>query len=217
MKPLRLLATLCLGLATSSVTAQQYQQYPQGGNAPAATGIGGASRLQLGIGPMMANNKEFGDEAGFGLGAEVGLLYDHNPIDMFWGIRGAYIDGVGDSYIDLDILDVSLVGRVLFPLGADAIKLYGEGRLGIGNMAVSGEAEAKGTIGGRRFSFQNDVDEANWTFGWGIGIGVQLDFTRRMGLRIGYDLQSYGDVEAFGFDVKPGFIHGGSAMLVFKF
>jgi opacity protein-like surface antigen len=167
----------------------------------------GASRIQLGLGVNMARNENFGEEAGFGMSAELGWLYDHNPIDMVWGIRGAYIADVGDNDSDTDILDVSLFGRVLFPLGADAIKLYGEGRVGLGNLSVAG---------GSKFS-DVDVDSAAWTFGWGLGFGVQLDFTRTVGLRVGYELHSYGDLETLGFKKAPGFVHGGSASLVFKF
>jgi opacity protein-like surface antigen len=179
--------------------------------------IAGNSRLQMGAGVLMAKNEDLGAEAGFGIAGELGLLYDHNPIDMVWGVRAAYIADVGDNNLDTDILDFSLFGRVLFPIGSDAIKFYGEGRLGLGNLQVSGSERAGTTVGGRRFSIRNNIDSQDWTFGWGLGFGVQLDFTNYVGLRVGYELQSYGDLEALGFRMDPGFVHGGTASLVFKF
>ncbi len=176
------------------------------------------ARPQFGIGPSLYTGTEFDGDYGYGLNAEIGTLMDSTPIDLFLGVRASYIDGIGgDGNSNLDIFDGSLEGRVLLPLGFNFLKLYGEGRVGLGNLRVSGDVKAKARVNGREVTVNSHIDGDDWTFGYGVGAGVQLDLGGSIGLRVGYEWTSYGDMEVLGFDKDPGAIHGASASLIIKF
>ncbi|MDB6069597.1 MAG: hypothetical protein JWL81_768, partial [Verrucomicrobiales bacterium] len=140
-------------------------------------------------------------------------------------VRGSYVDGLESSgsilnskdNSDLDLFEGALVARLLVPLGTDIVKLYGEGSVGSANLKVSGNAKVKGSIGGQDFSVNSRFDEEDWVLAWGVGAGLQFDFTSRFGLRVGYNFHSFGDSEVFGLKLDPGAMHGVTSALIFKF
>lgn len=181
--------------------------------------------FQFGAGGGVYTGSEYDESAGYSLQGEFGYLANGAPINLFLGVRGTYIDGLesegsilnSKDSSDLDLFEGTFVARLLVPLGTDIIKLYGEGSLGAGNLNVSGEAKVKGSIGGQDFSVNSRFDEEDWVLAWGLGAGVQFDFTPTFGLRIGYNFHSYGDAEVFGLKVDPGSIHGLTSSVIFKF
>ncbi len=194
-----IVATLSLGLITAASAGTQF-----------GIGLGGYKGTNF-------------DEPGYGINAELGGLYDQAPVDLFTGFKATYVDGLSDggtilgSDTDMDLFEGSFVARVLFPLGNEHIKLYGEGSVGAANLQVSGKASARAKVGGREFSINSRFDENTWVLSWGLGAGVQLDLTPNIGIRAGYSFQSFGDVEIFGLKEDPGSLHGFNASLVFKF
>lgn len=196
-----------LGLTTALATAQ--------------------GRLQIGVGGGTYTGSEYDEEWGYGLSGEIGVLFDDQPVNLFLGVRGAYIDGLSASEksggildaseSDLDLFEGALVARLLFPLGNDHIKLYGEGGLGAANVGITGDARGKANIGGKDFSFNSRFDENSWVFSWSLGAGVQFDLTENMGLRLGYGYRGLGDSEVFGLKADQGNVHGAEASVVIKF
>jgi opacity protein-like surface antigen len=183
------------------------------------------AELQIGLGAGAYTGTEYDESIGYSLAGEVGYLNTTSPVNLFLGVRGTYIDGLqsegsilnSDNASDLDLFEGSLVARLLLPLGTDIIKLYGEGSVGSANLGVSGDYKAKGNIGGQDFSINSRFDENDWALAWGLGAGVQFDFTRHFGLRVGYNFHSFGDSEIFGLKLDPGTIHGLTSSLIFKF
>jgi opacity protein-like surface antigen len=183
------------------------------------------AELQIGIGGGAYTGSEYDESIGYGLAAEVGYLNTNAPVNLFFGVRGTYVDGLesqgsilnSKDSSDLDLFDGSVVARLLIPLGTDIVKIYGEGSVGAGNLNVSGKAKVKGSIGGQDFSVNSRFDEEDWVLAWGLGAGVQFDFTSTFGLRVGYNFHSYGDSEVFGLKVDPGTMHGLTSSLIFKF
>jgi opacity protein-like surface antigen len=181
--------------------------------------------FQFGVGGGVYGGSEYDEATGYGLNAEIGYLANAAPINLFVGVRGTYIDGLeskgsilnSNDSSDLDLFEGAVVARLLVPLGTDIIKLYGEGSLGAGNLNVSGNAKVRGSIGGQDFSVNSRFDEEDWVLAWGLGAGVQFDFTPTFGLRVGYNFHSYGDSEVFGLKVDPGSIHGLTSSVIFKF
>lgn len=181
--------------------------------------------LQLGVGAGAFQGDEYDEEIGYALQAEAGYLSQDAPVNLFFGVRASYVDGLqSDGSIlnskdssDLDLFDGTVVARLLVPLGTDVIKLYGEGSAGTANLRVSGDAKVRGSVGGQDFSVNRRFEEEDWVFSWGLGAGLQFDFTRNFGLRLGYNFQSFGESEVFGLKLDPGAIQGVTSSLVFKF
>ena len=173
--------------------------------------------LQLGIGPSLYAGTEYDEEAGYGINAEVGLLFDKQPIDLFIGAKVTYVDGLGSGVGELDAFEGALAGRVLFPVATNWLKLYVEGSLGTANLGVSGESKYRTMINGRDVSFNTKFDENEWVFAYGLGVGVQFDFTSWLGVRVGYEFHNFGEVEAFGLKTDPGSLNGVVGSLVIKF
>lgn len=183
------------------------------------------AELQIGVGGGAFTGSEYDENIGYGLEGEVGYLNTNAPVNLFFGVRGSYIDGLESSgsilnsndNSDLDLFEGALVARLLVPLGTDIVKLYGEGSVGSANLKVSGNAKVKGSIGGQDFSVNSRFDEEDWVLAWGVGAGLQFDFTSRFGLRVGYNFHSFGDSEVFGLKLDPGSMHGVTSALIFKF
>ena len=187
------------------------------------------SGVQFGLGAGAYNGTEFDEEAKLGLTAELGLLFDAAPIDLFIGPKVTYVNALSfeqsgsagfasaGASADLDLFESVLAARVLFPLATDVIKLYIEGDVGAANISVSGEAAARARVGGREFSFNRRFDADQWVFAWGVGAGVQLDFTQNFGLRAGYEFHGLGDADLFDLRTSTGNMHGLSASLLLKF
>ena len=173
--------------------------------------------LQLGIGPSLYSGTEYDEEAGYGINAEVGLLFDKQPIDLFIGGKVTYVDGLGSGMAELDAFEAALAGRVLFPVATNWLKLYVEGSLGTANLGVAGESKYRTLINGRDVSFNTKFDENEWVFAYGLGVGVQFDFTSWLGVRVGYEFHNFGEVEAFGLKTDPGSLNGVVGSLVIKF
>ncbi len=181
--------------------------------------------FQLGLGGGVFGGTEYDEDIGYGLEAEAGFLAQETPVNLFFGVRASYVDGLssaGSSSLlqdssDLDLFEGVAVARVLFPLGTDIIKIYGEGSVGTANLTVSGKAKAKGSIGGQDFSINSQFDENDWVLAWGLGAGVQFDFTRNFGLRVGYNFHSFGDSEVFGLKLDSGSMNGFTSAVVVKF
>ena len=181
--------------------------------------------LQIGLGAGAFTGTEYDEEIGYGLEGEVGYLSQDAPVNLFIGVRASYVDGLVSSGSilnsrddsDLDLFEGALVARLLVPLGTDVVKLYGEGSIGSANLKVSGDAKVKGSIGGQDFSVNSRFDEEDWVLAWGLGAGIQFDFTRNIGLRLGYNFHSFGDSEVFGLKLDPGAMHGVTSALIFKF
>lgn len=181
--------------------------------------------IQFGAGGGVYGGSEYDESIGYGVHGELGYLNNAAPVNLFFGVRGTYIDGLeskgsilnSKDSSDLDLFEGAVVARLLVPLGTEVIKLYGEGSLGAGNLNVSGEAKVKGSIGGQDFSVNSRFDEEDWVLAWGLGAGVQFDFTPTFGLRVGYNFHSYGDAEVFGLKVDPGSMHGLTSSVIFKF
>lgn len=181
--------------------------------------------LQIGLGAGAFTGTEYDEEIGYGLEGEVGYLSQDAPVNLFIGVRASYVDGLVSSGSilnsrddsDLDLFEGALVARLLVPLGTDVVKLYGEGSIGSANLKVSGDAKVKGSIGGQDFSVNSRFDEEDWVLAWGLGAGIQFDFTRNIGLRLGYNFHSFGDSEVFGLKLDPGAMHGVTSSLIFKF
>jgi len=180
--------------------------------------------FQLGLGGGVFAGTEYDEDIGYGLEAEAGFLAQDQPVNLFLGVRGSYVDGLssgGSSFIDgssdLDLFEGVAVARLLVPLGTDVVKIYGEGSIGSANLQVSGKAKAKGNIGGQDFSINSQFDENDWMLAWGLGAGLQFDFTRNVGLRVGYNFHSFGDSEVFGLKVDPGAMNGFTSALILKF
>lgn len=184
-----------------------------------------SAELQVGLGAGAYSGSEYDESIGYSLAGEIGYLNTTAPVNLFLGVRGTYIDGLqSDGSIlnstdasDLDLFEGSLVARLLLPLGTDMMKIYGEGSVGSANLGISGDYKAKGSIGGQDFSINSRFDENDWALAWGIGAGIQFDFTRNFGLRVGYNFHSFGDSEVFGLKLDPGSIQGFTSSLIFKF
>ncbi len=181
--------------------------------------------FQFGVGGGVFSGTEYDEDIGYGLEAEAGYLAQDQPVNLFLGLRGSYVDGLSsggsgallNDSSDLDLFEGGLVARLLVPLGTDMIKLYGEGSIGSANLKVSGNAKVKGNIGGQDFSINSQFDENDWVLAWGLGAGIQFDFTRNIGLRVGYNFHSFGESEVFGLKLDPGAMHGVTSALIFKF
>jgi opacity protein-like surface antigen len=172
--------------------------------------------LQVGLGPSLYTGTQFDEEAGYGVNAELGQLWDAQPVHFFLGAKGTYIDGLGTGALDMDVFEGALAGRVLFPMG-NWLKAYAEASVGAANLSISGETSAKTTINGRTVSFNSKFDEKDWVVAYGFGLGVQFDFATWIGLRVGYEFHSLGDVEAFGLEADPGKLNGIVTSIVLKF
>ncbi len=183
------------------------------------------AELQFGAGAGVFTGTEYDEEIGYGLEGEFGYLSQGQPINLFIGVRASYVDGLASSgsvlnskdSSDLDLFEGTLVGRVLIPLGADAIKIYWEGSVGSANLNVSGDAKIKGSVRGQDFSINSQFDESDWVLALGLGAGFQFDFTQNIGLRVGYNFVSFGDSEIFGLNLDPGSMNGITSSLIFKF
>ncbi len=173
--------------------------------------------LQFGIGPSLYSGTEYDDEKRGGFNAELGLLLDQQPIDLFIGAKITYVDGLGSGLEELDAFEGALAGRVLFPVATNWLKLYVEGSLGTANLGVAGETKFKTTVKGKDFSVGTKFDENDWVFAYGVGVGVQFDFTSWLGIRVGYEFHNFGEVEAFGLKTDPGSLNGIVGSLVLKF
>ena len=181
--------------------------------------------FQLGLGGGAFAGTEYDEDIGYGLEAEAGFLAQDQPVNLFFGVRASYVDGLSSgsssSFLedssDLDLFEGVALARVLFPLGTDKVKLYGEGSVGTANLKVSGNAKVKGNIGGQDFSINSQFDENDWVLAWGLGAGVQFDFTRNVGLRVGYNFHSFGDSEVFGLKLDTGAMNGFTSAVIFKF
>lgn len=181
--------------------------------------------FQLGLGAGVFTGTEYDESVGYGLEGELGYLSQNQPVNLFVGLRGGYVDGLESKYSsiftndesDLDLFVGEFVTRVLFPIGTDKLKIYGEGSLGSANLSVSGDSRARGSVGGQDFSVNSHFDSEDWVLAWGLGAGVQFDFTRGFGLRIGYNFHSFGDIKVFDMEKDPGTMHGLTSSLIFKF
>ena len=180
--------------------------------------------FQLGLGGGAFAGTEYDEDIGYGLEAEAGFLAQDQPVNLFLGVRASYVDGLssqGASFLedssDLDLFEGVAVARLLVPLGTDIVKLYGEGSVGTANLKVSGKAKAKGNIGGQDFSINSRFDENDWVLAWGLGAGLQFDFTRNVGLRVGYNFHSFGDSEVFGLKLETGAMNGITSAVILKF
>ncbi len=173
--------------------------------------------LQLGVGPSLYSGTEFDTEAGYGLNAEIGYLSTGLPVHFFFGAKGTYVDGLGTGSLNMDMFEGALAGRILVPLGSNWLKAYAEASVGMANLSISGETDVKTNIRGRSVSFNSKFDEKDWVLAYGFGVGVQFDFTSWIGLRIGYEFHSLGEVEAFGLKEDPGKLNGVVTSIVLKF
>ncbi|MES2706553.1 MAG: outer membrane beta-barrel protein [Verrucomicrobiota bacterium] len=181
--------------------------------------------FQLGLGAGGFMGTEYDENAAFGLEAEMGYLSQDQPINLFVGLRAGYIDGLESKYdnafyrdhSDMDLFEGAFVTRLLFPLGFDKLKIYGEGSLGSANVSVSGNAKARARVGGREFSVRSHFDESDWVLAWGLGAGLQFDFTRNFGVRVGYNFHGFGDIQVSDADRDPGSVNGLTSSLIFKF
>lgn len=173
--------------------------------------------LQLGLGPGLYSGTDYSDEVGYGLSGELGILWNDQPIDLFLGVKGTYVEGLDSGQANLDLFEGVLVGRVLFPLPTNFLKGYVEGSLGTANLSVSGESGYSTNVNGRNVSLNTRFDEADWVLVYGLGIGLQMDFTSWLGLRVGYEFHSFGEMEAFGLKMDPGNLNGFVGSLVLKF
>lgn len=190
---------------------------------------GARADLQFGLGAGAYQGSDFDESVGYGFEGELGFLANEAPVNLFLGARAVYVDGLeaqesvsygnlyGEAGADMDMFEGALVARLLVPLGVDLVKIYGEGSIGAGNLRVSGNAKARGSVGGQEFSVNSHFDEDDWVLAWGLGAGLQFDFTSHFGLRVGYNFHSFGDTEVFGLNADPGSVHGGTASLIFKF
>lgn len=180
--------------------------------------------FQLGLGGGAFTGSEYDKDVGYGLEVEAGFLSQDRPVNLFFGVRAAYVDGLsseGSSFIDdtsdLDLFEGTAVARLLVPLGTEFVKIYGEGSVGAANLKVSGNTRVKGNIGGQDFSVNSRFDDKDWVLAWGLGAGLQFDFTRNVGLRVGYNFHSFGDSEVFGLKMDPGTMSGFTSALILKF
>jgi opacity protein-like surface antigen len=180
--------------------------------------------FQLGLGGGVFAGTEYDEDIGYGLEAEVGFLAQDLPVNLFFGVRASYVDGLSsgastflEDSTDLDLFEGVAVARLLVPLGTDVIKLYGEGSIGTANLKVSGKTKVNGEIGGQDFSINSRFDSNDWVLAWGLGAGVQFDFTRNIGLRVGYNFHSFGDSDVFGLKLDTGSVNGVTSSLIFKF
>jgi len=191
-----------------------------------AIGAGAArAEVQFGLGAGAFTGSDYDKSIGYGLEGELGYLNQDAPVNLFLGVRGNYVDGLqrAGSFLDsdedseLDLFEGTVVARLLVPLGNDMIKVYGEGSVGSANLTVSGKYGVKGNVGGQDFSINSHFDERDWVLAWGLGAGVQFDFTRSFGLRVGYNFHSFGDSDVLGLKLDPGAMHGFTSSLIFKF
>ena len=172
--------------------------------------------LQIGIGPSLYSGTEFDEENGYGINAEIGFLFADQPVDLFLGVKATYVEGLGSGDANLDTFEGALAARVLVPLGGDWLKGYVEGSLGTANLSVSGQGSSV-KVKDRTFSYNNTYSADEWVFAYGLGVGVQFDFTSWFGVRLGYEFHNFGDVEAFGLKVDPGSLNGFVGSIVLKF
>lgn len=180
---------------------------------------------QIGLGGGAFRGTEYDEKIGYGLEGEVGFLAQSQPVNLFFGVRASYVDGLesGGSLFnardssDLGLFEGAAVARLLFPLGTELVKVYGEGSVGSANLKVSGDARVKGSIGGQDFAIRSRFDESDWALALGLGAGLQFDFTQSLGLRVGYNFHSFGDSEVFGLKLDPGAMHGFTSAVVLKF
>jgi opacity protein-like surface antigen len=173
--------------------------------------------LQLGFGPSLYSGTKFEEENGTGLNAEIGLLFDNAPIDLFLGTKLTYVDGLSEGASEMDVFEGSLAARILVPVSSNWLKLYAEGSIGTANLSVSGQSKYKALIKGKDFSFNTNFDDNDWVFSVGLGVGIQFDFNDWIGLRVGYELHNFGDVQVFGLKSDPGSLNGFVSSLVLKF
>jgi opacity protein-like surface antigen len=173
--------------------------------------------LQIGVGPSLYSGTQFDTDSGYGVNAELGYLWSGLPVHFFLGAKGTYVDGLGSGALNLDLFEGALAGRALVPIGANWLKAYAEASIGTANLSISGETNVKTKINGRTVSFNSKFDEKDWVLAYGFGVGVQFDFTSWIGLRIGYEFHSLGEVEAFGMKEDPGKLNGVVTSIVLKF
>jgi len=181
--------------------------------------------VQFGLGAGAFTGSDYDEKIGYGIEGEFGYLTQDAPVNLFFGVRGNYVDGLerAGSFLeskdssDLDLFEGTLVARLLVPLGTEVIKIYGEGSVGSANLTVAGSSGVKGNVGGQDFSINSHFDERDWVLAWGLGAGVQFNFTRSFGLRVGYNFHSFGDSDVLGLKLDPGAMHGLTSSLIFKF
>ena len=181
--------------------------------------------LQIGLGGGAFRGSEYDEQIGYGLEGEVGFLAQSQPVNLFFGVRASYVDGLesaGSLYSakdssELGLFEGAAVARLLFPLGTEMVKIYGEGSVGSANLKVSGDARVKGSIGGQDYSINSRFDESDWALALGLGAGLQFDFTPMVGWRLGYNFHSFGDSEVFGLKLDSGAMHGFTSAVVLKF
>lgn len=176
-----------------------------------------AAALQIGVGPSLFAGTQFDTEAGYGLNAEIGSLWDAQVVHFFLGAKGTYVEGLGKGALNMDLFEGAAVGRVLIPAGLGWLKAYAEASLGAANLKISGATSATTTVNGRTVSFNSHFEEKDWVVAYGFGVGVQLDLTDWFGLRLGYEFHSLGSVEAFGLKTDPGKLNGIVGAVVLKF
>lgn len=172
--------------------------------------------LQIGIGPSLYSGTEFDEDNGYGINAEIGILFADQPIDLFLGVKVTYVEGLGSGAANLDTFEGALAARLLVPLGTNWLKGYVEGSLGTANLSVSNEGSSV-KVKDRTFSYNNSYNADEWVFAYGLGVGVQFDFTSWFGVRLGYEFHNFGDVEAFGLKVDPGNLNGFVGSIILKF
>jgi opacity protein-like surface antigen len=181
--------------------------------------------LQIGLGTGAYVGNEYDEHAGWGFEGEIGYLNQDQPINLFVGARALYIDGLEAKYAnvfssdqsDLDLFEGAFVTRLIFPTGLLGLKFYGEGSIGTGNLTVSGKTKAHASVGNQDFSVRSHFDDDDWVLAWGLGAGLQYDFGRNFGIRLGYNFHGFGDVRVDNVDRDPGVVHGLTSSLIFKF
>lgn len=177
----------------------------------ALLGVGSSAMadLQLSAGGLYARGE---DEESFGFDASVGFYSKHSTSSLASCLSLTYmgISSIEENGVDFDLdSSYSVVGldyKLYFPLMQDSgLSLFLEGLAGASNTT----SEAKTAIG------HLDVEE--WGFTYGLGAGLEYDFTENIGLSLSYLYLGLDEPNDSGYSLGASSLHLVRLDLVVRF
>jgi hypothetical protein len=172
-------------------------------------GVPALANLQMNIGGFHANG---GDDSALGLELGAGFYFEHSLSSLSSSIMLNYL-GFGDIDSEDQSVDVeagydliALNYKLYFPLIPDRVlQVYVEGLAGMMNSDISANV------------FGDSYNIRNWDFGWGVGAGLQYNFTQNFGLSGGYTYIGVSDQVAAGMTIGDDGLHLLRLNLVVRF
>lgn len=162
-------------------------------------GTSAMADLQLNAGGLYARGEDE-ESFGFELGAAFYTKHSTSSLASSIGLTYLGISSIEENGEDFDLdSSYSVLGldyKLYFPLMQDgALSAYVEGLIGAANTT----SEAKTDIG------HLDVEE--WAFTWGLGAGLQYNFTDNFGLSLGYTYLGLDEPNDSGYSLGASSLH----------